>query len=60
MDGIVVDPDEVGDEGGGLDDVGDEEHVDKHEQGVVALVAPADIGHGADRDLVGAVGMITA
>lgn len=55
VDGVVVDPDEVGDERGRLDDVGDEEHVDEHQEGVVALVAPADVGHRADRDLVGAV-----
>lgn len=55
MDSIVVDPDEVWDERGRLDNVGDEKHVDEHQEGVVALVAPADIGHRADRDLFGAV-----
>lgn len=60
MDSVVVNPDKVGDERGGLNNVGDEKHIDEHQQWVVALVAPSNVGHRADRDLVGGVGMIAA
>lgn len=57
MNGVVVDPDEIGNERGGLNDIGDEKHVDEDQEGVIALVAAADIGHRADHDLFGAVRM---
>lgn len=55
MNGIVINPYEVGNERGGLDNIGDEKHVNEHQERVVALVPPADIGHGARCGLVGAV-----
>lgn len=55
MNGVLVNPDEVGNERGGLNDVGDEKHVDEYQEGVIALIAAADVGHRADRDLLGAV-----
>lgn len=55
MNGVVVNPDEIGNERGRLNDVGDEEHVDEYQERIIALVAAADVGHRANRDLFGAV-----